>query len=81
MTEWRTIDSAPRDGTVILISDARYSGYPAFAAYFDSEQELYPWRFLNPRTTDGTGIGEMQDDVYGPTHWMPLPEPPEPNHD
>ena len=75
MGEWQQIETAPRDGTVIQISDNRYSGYPAFAAYFDATEEIYPWRFLNPLDLDG--IGEMEDGEDGPTHWQPLAIPPQ----
>jgi len=71
MTEWQPIETAPKDGTHILvvsetgISVCKYS--------------CGNWNGL----IDGDTIcyQEEQDDwyydVYKPTHWMPLPEPPQ----
>ena len=65
MAEWRTIKTAPRDGTAILAfwgNDTRCD-YRSFGVTLFEEFE---WR--NPDNTD---------DTYGePTHWMPLPPPP-----
>lgn len=63
MSEWQPIDTAPRDGTEILICDAvtTYTPYRAYPALWEPE---YGWR--DPDWDGG----------YDPTHWMPMPPPP-----
>jgi hypothetical protein len=66
---WLPIESAPRDGSNILIrfgrdgvSQAKYvAGTP------------FPWKFID--THDGITwmINTARDGEYGPSHWMPLP--------
>jgi len=61
--EWQPIETAPRDGSDILIGgDFSYAGGVLMASCVDG----YP----HPTFSD------MQGDFYNPTHWMPLPEPP-----
>ncbi len=68
--KWQPIETAPKDGTVVILAD---------------DSSVYPqgwwrmrkgWVFLDtnvegPDYTNGWVKG------YGPTHWMPLPDPPE----
>lgn len=60
MNDWKTIDSAPKDGTHVLLYGR---GYIITGHYDDSPQiGNYPnWRW---------GL------TFNPTHWMPLPKPP-----
>jgi hypothetical protein len=67
--EWQSIDTAPKDGTPILV----YEGGAIYTAKFDkffSWSDETGWRL--PDMLDITG-----DVSAEPTHWMPLPEPPE----
>ena len=67
MTDWRPIETAPRDGTPILIGCARTKSirWAVWSKGF--------WR-------DGYAhLGGMIAGVPNPTDWMPLPEPPEMN--
>ena len=70
--EWQPIETAPKDGTRILIFKYRKgvkTVYPArWFEWFDSE---YPWQVLCGEHGDNF----LPDDDYI-THWMPLPEPP-----
>lgn len=72
--EWQTIDTAPKDGSVIHISQGRnvVSAYWSQCAEAFGGDEEFPWVFLDP--TNGTN-GYMGG-RFGPTHWMPLPPPP-----
>lgn len=66
MSEWKTIDSAPRDRTVIVGFDPEYASELSPELGFD----LLEW------STDRwivAGYGYVRQ----PTHWMPLPAPPE----
>jgi len=79
--EWQPIDTAPKDGTGVLLAP-----HMATASWdFGAEG----WIILNiplneDRTLSFSGDKpelwfELMADVYGvqPTHWMPLPEPPQ----
>ena len=60
---WRPIETAPRDGTTVLI----FGPHQFKCFYLEScefwKNKLWPVVWM-------TGYGE-------PTHWMPLPPPPE----
>jgi hypothetical protein len=64
MSEWRPIETAPKDGTMFIIFQAEEDGDHWFDLVSWSETE-------NDWIDDG---GTLSCD--GPTHWMPLPEPP-----
>ena len=63
MTGWRTMDSAPKDGTRIIGSNDDETVYVC-AWFFDDPGEGYE---------DGDWL-EYGTDVVRPTRWMPLPE-------
>ncbi len=65
-TGWRTIDSAPRDGTAFL------AWLPAWQGYFTrADVEILHW------TEWGGGSWELRSgfkvELTEPTHWMELP--------
>ncbi len=72
MSEWKPIESAPKDGTYVLLGN-RYGAW--IAAYGSTAVSGYkfdnPWRsvMLNHRHM------ERRERPYCliPTHWMPLP--------
>lgn len=63
---WRLIESAPKDGTQILV--CLWEIRERLVVEFDTEapDPLYPWV-----TLDGPRYH-----ADAPTHWRPLPEPP-----
>ena len=67
MTEWQPIETAPKDGKNILISNDR----GMFVAAFDADWDLDGWWLVS----DGK---DHERPLRGndPTHWMPLPKPP-----
>jgi len=76
--EWQPIETAPKDGTVILLWDP--SGEtPWVVAMWSADDrpfvnEFGPFVWLvgaNPRYSE-----RIAENV--PTHWMPMPEPPHP---
>ena len=101
MSDWRTMESAPRDGTPILVMrrrpDLNDDKWPhgllapevviaVWRAYWEMPEEPCEWLALGPRDLDGSRSIvrlEMAPDFHkafpgvGPTHWMPLPSPPE----
>lgn len=76
MSAWQPIETAPKDGTIIL-GWSEYEHFPA------------PMCFGRPRDDDGAHKGArttwnyadyLLDRAAGevfPTHWQPLPAPPE----
>jgi hypothetical protein len=61
MSEWRPIESAPKDGRPVLVFHNRI----VIEAWFSER-----WgRFVQSETGGTNGIM--------PTHWQPLPAPPE----
>jgi hypothetical protein len=67
---WQPIETAPRDGTPMLVW-IRFESDPAgfIAVCKWVEHPRYPWK---PTDTDASGAYATR----GPTHWMPLPDPP-----
>ncbi len=62
MSEWQPIETAPKDGTQILVF-----GHGRFAV---AEFRSGEWRDMGD-----IGWGGFYSEVL-PTHWMPLPAPP-----
>lgn len=81
MTNWQPIETAPRDGTLILgcikppVKDGFSGGW-----VHEFEQWLAPltiaFRGFHPNSP-GRATWRCKDGKpMEPTHWMPLPEPP-----
>lgn len=70
MSEWQPIETAPRDGTRILVAYKSYANRETTieTAFFDKDDGGGQW------------IGYFSNCLYALTneltHWMPLPEPP-----
>lgn len=62
---WRPIETAPRDGTALLLTDARIKNWTQ-VAYWDTDYE----RWARDDTTTLWHANRF-------THWTPLPQPPE----
>lgn len=61
---WQPIETAPKDGTEILLFELTFNGAPyMFTAKWDSEDA--DWKCIEFEAYD-----------HNPTYWMPLPEPP-----
>lgn len=60
-TTWRTMDSAPKDGTEVLVFD-------------DGATIVSLWMDESPSHGSGWWDNGIMDPA--PTHWMPLPLPP-----
>lgn len=58
---WQPIETAPKDGEYILV----YAGRVTVAWFSDGE-----W-------LDGMNHDGYEHETHSPTHWMPLPPPPE----
>lgn len=64
MSEWMPIETAPKDGTRILISSPTDG---VLSSHFDGGNwQGRPWR----------PVRSAEYEASKPTHWMPLPAPP-----
>jgi hypothetical protein len=78
MTQWQPIETAPKDGTIILIArgsaDATFSfveaAYWSQCARATGGDKQFPWVTLD----ETNGVNGRTEG--SPTHWMPLPEGP-----
>lgn len=68
MKSWRKIETAPKDGTSILVYNK--DGH-IYEAKWDTRLGI--WRFA---VAEQHGCGCCGGNAEFPTHWMPLPEPP-----
>lgn len=62
---WQPIETAPRDGTRILLSNENRVGIGQWITNFQSGYNYNDWFSLM-----------LNKFPYNPTHWMFLPEPP-----
>lgn len=74
-SEWRPIETAPKDGTVIdvWLGDADDSDIAFYCTPGTRRSAGWHWKHEKFRPTAGLNI--LNTWVL-PTHWMPLPEPP-----
>ena len=64
MSDWQPIETAPMDGTEVLLFGDRFDS--AYLCAFHDGEWKYAGRY--PDCWDGG--------IVNPTHWMPLPAPP-----
>jgi hypothetical protein len=62
MTEWQPIETAPKDGTKIIVYRPNAEYQPIVGVDYWSKELGNVWANSNEHRQ--------------PTHWMPLPEPP-----
>jgi hypothetical protein len=91
MSEWRSIESAPKDGTDVLVfaPEVGVAVLARFAAPCDFMTEHEGRRYdISDEDWDAPDWFAA-DFIQGcrltndgkPTHWMPLPEPPSPSQE
>lgn len=92
MTDWQPIDSAPRDGTEIILAIPKMAsglhyGYWVHIGWWNDAESFFKWRFFDSFNLTPSGCCDREDDdmvkvngigADGPSHWLPLPSPPEP---
>lgn len=74
MTWNSDMSKAPRDGTVVLLADTGIGGFSSrvFCGCWTNDE----WTFVEDEDDLRNGPNSYVRG-FGPTHWMPLPEPPE----
>ena len=63
---WKPIETAPKDGTLVLVWDS--TDY-AYTAYYSRSRRTW----VNEQRSD---LPEYGPKYWHPTHWMPIPPPP-----
>lgn len=71
MSKWQPIETAPRDGRQVLLSGSWDGRAWVWQGWFDHEDER-GWFAAGSHWTDA-----YDGSLEHPTHWMPLPPPPE----
>lgn len=72
--EWQPIETAPKDGTQVLLCDGMWGPWVGWWGTHDGAPDN--WWFVDlalPKTPDNLNSWVVG---HGPTHWMPLPDPP-----
>ena len=83
MNQWQPIETAPKDGTTIIIGWRDEKAWQQRMGAWDSEHS-FKW---NDETDESESEGAWSDGAvddwayqetysYPATHWMPCPEPP-----
>lgn len=76
MSEWQPIETAPKDGTLILVYEPvrQYAEAGIYMVSWDREYPYQPktWCIVYSEQDEQGGCAT----VDWATYWMPLPEPP-----
>jgi hypothetical protein len=72
--KWEPIETAPKDGTSILVFDGSVRKTKWYTHYMNGKPNPYRAPEWEQDEMYG-GFGGYQGPLR-PTHWMPLPEPP-----
>lgn len=79
MSEWRPIETAPKDGTVILLTALEPDGEPfeVWPMQWMAIQQngLFPGKVGMWTHPSGDVTWNDDDPAGAPTHWMPTPNP------
>lgn len=86
MSEWQPIETAPRDGTevILAITGGGHKSHWVHVGWWNAG-DSFPWRFIDSFDLTPTGCCNLEDDDRIPvngareesvTHWMPLPAAP-----
>jgi hypothetical protein len=83
MTDWQPIETAPKDGTFVMLfvpNGQLETGPVTIGGYWKAVERSPDGRFKNGEWTRFSGWLGSDADCHAswcdPTHWMPLPCPP-----
>jgi hypothetical protein len=72
---WQPIETAPKDGRYVIVWPPTFTGVVSCARWDEDKYLKRPRPYWS--RTDDMGRSTMSREKQ-PTHWMPLPPPPEP---
>ena len=75
MSDWKPIESAPKDGTQVLITGGT-AEVCDYQATFVGAVGIAFWDVTRDHWHGNEANAHDEFYVHKPTHWMPLPEPP-----
>ena len=77
MSEWQPIETAPKDGAPILIWQPENAQFDQIndCKFDDPRYAIGYWRVW-AKSEWAAAWGNRNQAHVNPTHWMPLPEPP-----
>jgi len=81
MTDWKPIETAPRDGTWVILEGEFSGGDTSKALVGQWVGGVYPWRVMQSESFWDCGP-VPENSIFNHWaegrvhHWMPLPEPP-----
>jgi hypothetical protein len=67
--DWRSIESAPRDSSIIRL---RWGSDLATFGWWDASESAYPWAFIEPSVSGAPTLNRAVSGPLGPTHWKPV---------
>jgi len=70
---WQPIETAPKDGTRILVYNGKGGGY----CTYDGDIGVAAWEITMGKKQWGSQACCDGVSYFTPTHWMPQPKPPE----
>jgi hypothetical protein len=77
MTEWQPIETAPKDGMIIDVWLGN-ADQPDLDFYCTpGTRRATNWHYTHGKFRPYLGLPHAMPTFVEPTHWMPLPEPPE----
>ena len=73
--DWRPIETAPKDGATVLLWD-RDVGHHEIGRWSDRHQCWHQIEW-GPDEEPPVDADMIQRTIYLPSHWQPLPQPPD----
>lgn len=84
MSEWQPIETAPKDGTAVYVCDTETWEPAPMIAHWGQHNSWDDGSHWLCGRKDDWPRGKIKREpaiMPTPTHWMPLPAPPEQTHD
>ena len=85
--EWQPIETAPKDETDVIVGVDIADTWIVRSAWYRSPELIADHAEYDPENWDASDVGwwsyrnsvsqEKLEGIYEPTHWIPLPSPPE----
>jgi hypothetical protein len=77
VSEWQPIETAPKDGTDVIVMYMHIETQCVFNAFYASEGHGWEKRDVGWWSYEHSEVSRiLLNDFMTPTHWMPLPPPP-----
>lgn len=77
MSEWQPIETAPKDGTDVIVMYMHCETQCVFNAFYASEEHHWEKRDVGWWSYEHSEVSRIRlDGFMTPTYWMPLPPVP-----